>query len=1223
MVDSIELKVRIAENELRREGQKAAQALRGSLGDIKFPVEIDTSKSNRQIQELSQQVLAAQAALATGAESQELQKQAALLQESLRYKKQLSEIKNAGFSPDDAFAARQLVEELNRVNTDRIEQEFAQMEAAARESTQGAKRALEDLEGQLLQAGAVSGGGDNTALQRQADLFQESLRYKRQLADIENAGFSPQDLARAKQMADELNKINVKRIEEGFDNARRSAGGLSTVLQGVGQGLGQGLFNLAQDALLGTIQAIAGAVQESVRSFAAYDLSLSVLAGRANVTRAELGALEATIQEVAATTTQSPEGVAELAVQLQALGTSVEDLPELVSTAARAADALGQDPVITGQVIKTATNIFGDFGLTAEQAADQIAFLQANSAALSSDQGIRELNQLFQDAGSAAVAVGVNMDELSGAFATLREAGFSANIAGTAIRTALLSLAAPDGPSQEAIAQLEQLGFRAFDAQGNFVGLEETIRTFGVATQNLSQEEQLNLATKIFGREGAPGVLALMNEVDDRFTEIVSGVANESDGAIQRAFEARAETLSFQGELLTGSLEALALQFGGSLAPAITAILQALNSVFENLVTGGVFDDIAESAEGFASALDGSPGTVDSLADGFQILFEQIADVTSETLDFLTNMIETGRAEDIIRLLGGAFELLGQLIVNVINGLEYVNTVTEPLQDVTGGFVNILVQGLAALSEALNSVLGVASDVIGRFSNIPGLEDIFGGVPQSIEATAAGLDDLAARAANVVPTNVSGSAVGQGIQNAIAPAVTEPLAAEPALSTEDIEAAAQAERDARIEGIRETNELAAAERERALTEETTAIRAQVADRLITEEEAERQIAELRQRGLDEELVAVEDQIAQVSQLRADGTLTEEEAIAQISDLEQQAADLRAEQVEAEIEAQEQLRQAEIDRLNEVLETERSLAEERQFAIEQQGAALQQESDILSARAGLQEAQFDLANQRLQAEIDAAEAAGDSAEAEALRGDLLEQQSEQLADQQRIEREQLRISQEQAALDLQRQAIQAEIATTEAEIALQQAQIEGASAAELSNLERMLGLRQQQEQFVSQSALQQQELNSLANQELATRQQIAQEALSTERALQAAGAGGGGSNFRRITETRIGGGGGDRSQPEYRSMGTTADLSSLLSVVAQGNEQNRALLETVGTTPRETQVPGLDANLGRVEGLLSEISGHLTRGVNRTVQVEVNGNQPTDPAEYAKMMRALE
>lgn len=317
------------------------------------------------------------------------------------------------------------------------------------------------------------------------------------------------------------------------------------------------------------------------------------------------------------------------------------------------------------------------------------------------------------------------------------------------------------------------------------------------------------------------------------------------------------------------------------------------------------------------------------------------------------------------------------------------------------------------------------------------------------------------------------------------------------------EEAAEAALQARLDGVRQENELAASERERAQTEEIAAVRAQVADRLITEEQAQQQINQIRQNGLDAELAAVEEQIAQVEQLRAEGALSQEEATQQIADLESEAAGIRLEQIDSEIAAQEELRQAEIERLDEVLETERSLAQERQANIDQSINALRQESEVLSARAGLQQAQADLANQRLQAEIEAAEAAGDTQEAEALRGDLLEQQAEQLADQQEIEREQLRISQEQNALELERQAVLAEIATTEAEIAIQQAITEGATSAEIANLERMLSLRQQQEQFVAQSAQQQMELNDLANRELATRQQIAQEALSTERSINAA------------------------------------------------------------------------------------------------------------------------
>ncbi|NJN22897.1 MAG: phage tail tape measure protein [Leptolyngbya sp. RL_3_1] len=96
-------------------------------------------------------------------------------------------------------------------------------------------------------------------------------------------------------------------------------------------------------------------------------------------------------------------------------------------------DLIGEDPVLTGQVIQTGLNIFEKFGETSDGLADKLNKL-INTTAAGSQGGIGEFFQLFSDAAPIAAEAGVGFDVLSASFATLRDNGLPASVAATGLK---------------------------------------------------------------------------------------------------------------------------------------------------------------------------------------------------------------------------------------------------------------------------------------------------------------------------------------------------------------------------------------------------------------------------------------------------------------------------------------------------------------------------------------------------------------------------------------------------------------------------------------------------------------------------------------------------------------------------------------------------------------------------------------------------------------------
>ena len=113
----------------------------------------------------------------------------------------------------DAQIAKELagVEKINAAKEQAAQREIARQEAAAVKQQQVAANLIGSLERQKATLGVRSaeGGGDKEA----ALIAQELLRYKQQMADIDAKLIDPADIANARGLADEINRLNLEKID--------------------------------------------------------------------------------------------------------------------------------------------------------------------------------------------------------------------------------------------------------------------------------------------------------------------------------------------------------------------------------------------------------------------------------------------------------------------------------------------------------------------------------------------------------------------------------------------------------------------------------------------------------------------------------------------------------------------------------------------------------------------------------------------------------------------------------------------------------------------------------------------------------------------------------------------------------------------------------------------------------------------------------------------------
>lgn len=198
-------------------------------------------------------------------------------------------------------------------------------------------------------------------------------------------------------------------------------------------------------------------------------------------------------------------------------GLSVQQSMDAAKGTLQLAAAAG---ISAGEAATIQSSALNSFGLSAEYAG-KMSDILANAANASSAE-ITDIAYGLQAGSAVANQFGISAKDTAATLALLANNGIKSSDAGTLLKTALLHLAAP---SDQASGALDELGVKAYDAQGNFVGLQTIMGQLQEASKRLTPEMFQQNAAIAFGsdaarlagigaKEGAQGFGAMAQAMD-------------------------------------------------------------------------------------------------------------------------------------------------------------------------------------------------------------------------------------------------------------------------------------------------------------------------------------------------------------------------------------------------------------------------------------------------------------------------------------------------------------------------------------------------------------------------------------------------------------------------------------------------------------------------------------------------------------------------------------
>lgn len=313
--------------------------------------------------------------------------------------------------------------------------------------------------------------------------------------------------------------------------------------------------------------------------------------------------------------------------------TTITLVSNAFNTGRRAGTGFSQFVVRLPGITEKARERMAQYGIIVEDTADKTTLM--------SEESSERLNDLQKMWDSTTDSIWKYENGLVGA--GLSEEARQTKI--TALKEQLSNIEAQMRPledsMQDAGKTVSKVGNRFFDAQGNFLGLENAAAVLNETLADLSDIERSLVIKDIFGVDAQEIVVRLMEEGAEGFREIQNELANVS------GFEAAEKRMStFRGalEILGGELEAIGILIGDQFIDSSNKFIRRMNELIEvNRLS--ISSAWQPTAQAFNTLLSNMQPLIEAAIPSFIVVIENLNKIVASLIirfnDMLVNVFPT------------------------------------------------------------------------------------------------------------------------------------------------------------------------------------------------------------------------------------------------------------------------------------------------------------------------------------------------------------------------------------------------------------------------------------------------------------------------------------------------------------------------------------------------------------------------------------------------------
>lgn len=327
-------------------------------------------------------------------------------------------------------------------------------------------------------------------------------------------------------------------------------------------------------------------ISDAVSTYSEFEQAMANTSAIASATAEEYDALEQAALAMGKATTKTATECAEALGYMSLAGWSVEESISSLEPVLRLSEATQMDLATCSDLV---TDSMSALGL---QVSDLSMYLDICTAANNNANTTSEaLMEALIGCGGAAKTVGATLLDTSTALGILANNGTKGTEAGTALNSILARISS----NTSAINALDELGVSAFDAAGEFVGLQNFLEQTQKALSNLSTEEQAYYLKQVAGTNYFTEMSYLLDSVaesaDGTATawDTLADALENSEGALDAMADTVTDTWEGATARLGSAIDDLKINLVSTFAPyakdAINAVAEAIPNITEGITT--------------------------------------------------------------------------------------------------------------------------------------------------------------------------------------------------------------------------------------------------------------------------------------------------------------------------------------------------------------------------------------------------------------------------------------------------------------------------------------------------------------------------------------------------------------------------------------------------------------------------------------------------------------
>lgn len=430
---------------------------------------------------------------------------------------------------------------------------------------------------QLLQQEIKETSGPTTSLERESAKLEQRIgdtsnalaAQKEKLGatakSLNEAGVGTDNLgAKSQDLADKLNTLRAKE-EAAAESAEEYGDKGTSSIEAVSQAF-------AAAKVYEALKQIKDAYMDCIGSAGDFEASMSNVEALSGASGDQLQALTDKAKEMGATTKFTAGESADALSYMALAGWDTQSMLQGISPVMELAAAANMDLASASDIV---TDYLTAFGLTAS---DTTHFVDVMAYAMShSNTNVEQLGEAYKACAATAKSMGYSVEETTAVLATMANAGVKGGEAGTALNAIMTRLATN---TKGCADELEKYGVSIYDSQGNMNSLSDILTGLSAVWDNLTDQEQANLAKTIAGTNQYSKLQTIMAGCSEQaakggqsFSDYASALENCS-GTAGKMAGTMLDNLNGKMTLFESAADGLEIAVGEQLTPAMSDLYE-------------------------------------------------------------------------------------------------------------------------------------------------------------------------------------------------------------------------------------------------------------------------------------------------------------------------------------------------------------------------------------------------------------------------------------------------------------------------------------------------------------------------------------------------------------------------------------------------------------------------------------------------------------------------